>query len=188
MQRFIFALLVFYIGAYAQADSWPPPKLKVVSSPDGNTLLRVTPAFGTEENRPAVATVLTYDPATEGYKKRSEFRLRNPQAPHDALVTNDARFIVTFDDYAALGRTENVVVVYRGDGEFVKAWALSEIFTSEERLQFERSTSSTWWRKNFALLDNQGRSPVVVLELLSDNPIAHRTLEFDVGKLTFTKR
>lgn len=188
MQRFIFALILFCMGACARADSWPPPRLKVVSSPDGNTLLRITPAFETEENSTALATVLTYDPAAKGYRKTSEFRLRNRQAPHDALVTNDARFIVTFDDYAALGRTENLIVVYRGDGEFLRAWALADIFTSEERSKFERSTSSTWWRRNFTLLDNKGRSPVIVLELQSGSQTALQSLELDVEKLTFTKR
>lgn len=188
------AALAFVIAACSRADSWIAPTLKVVASPDGTALLRIVPGRSDQERGRAIATVLKYDASSGGYEKAVEFRLRNPSSPHAAVITNDARFIVTFDDWAGIGRTENVVVVYRGTGEFVRAWALSDIFTDDERKRFISSTSSTWWRGDVELLENRVQSPIVIIRpetqmaQLEKDRKAGPTVLFDVVKMTFERR
>jgi len=163
--------------------------LKVIASPDGSALLRITPGRSGEKESHATAVVLKYDAASGGYQKVTEFPLRNPVAPHEAVITNGAQFIVTFDDWAEVGRTENVVVVYRGTGEVVKSWGLADIFSPEERKKFTSSVSSTWWRGNVELLENRTQSPVVIIRpearMMPQNgpPVL-----FDIAKLTFEKK
>jgi hypothetical protein len=166
----------------------------VVASPDGTALLRIMPGRQGEDGRSAIATVLKYDATSGGYQKAAEFPLRNPWSPHTAAITSEARFIVTFDDWAAIGRTENVVVIYRGTGEFVRAWSLADIFTEDERKKFASSVSSTWWRGDVELLENRVQSPVVFIRpetrmaLLEKDRKIGPTVLFDVVKMTFEKR
>lgn len=177
-----------------RADTWTAATLKVVASPDGSALLRIAPGRSDEEGIHATATVLKYDAAAGCYQKVAEFPLRNSAAPHAAIITNGAQFIVTFDDWAAIGRTENVVVVYRGTGVFVRSWSLADIFSEEERKKFTSSVSSTWWRGDVELLENRVQSPVVIIRpemrmaLLDKDRKMESTVLFDIVKMTFEKK
>ncbi len=189
-----FSLCTLLLSSCSRADSWGAPTLKVIASPDGSALLRISPGRWGEEGSHATATVLKFDAASGGYQKVTEFALRNSAAPHAAVITNSAQFIVTFDDWAEIGRTGNVVVVYRGTGEFVRSWSLADIFSEEERKKFTSSVSSTWWRGDVELLENRVQSPVVFirpethLALLVRDRKVESTLVFDVVKMTFEKK
>jgi len=189
MRASVAFLLLCTLASCSRADTWPPPTLNIVASPDGTALLRITPNFREGENSKALATVLRYDAPSGDYRKVAEFPLRNNSSPHEAVITNDGRFVVTFDDWAAMGRTENVVVVYRGDGAFVKAWALQDIFTAEERKLFASSTTSTSWRGKITLLEARSRDPIVFIQQELQQPDQGRKVEktvlFNVAKLTF---
>ena len=186
-------LLVGCLGlvAIARADTPSPPQLRVVASPDGSALVRITPGrWGDANPLPASATVLSFDHATGDYRKVATFALRNPVAPHTAVITNQGRFIVTFDDWAGVGRTPNVVVVYRGTGEVVRAWSLADILSEAERKRLISSTSSTWWRGEVSLLESRAQPATVIIQPYSPLlPIGGYkkgpTLLFDVEKLTF---
>ena len=180
------------VAACSRGDTWPPPTLKVVASPDGSALLRILPARP-DQGGSAQAALLKFDPATGSYQKVREFALRNPAAPHDVVVTNNGAYVVTFDDWGGLGRTANVVVVYRGTGELVRAWKLEEIFTPEERKHFSSSTSSTWWRGEVSLLENSRQSPLVIIQpetrmaVLDRKRLVGPALYFDIVKLEFRR-
>jgi len=189
MRFFLATVIAFLLISSSRADSWLAASLKVIASPDGSALLRITPGQSGEKESHATAVVLKYDAASGGYQKVTEFPLRNPVAPHEAVITNGARFIVTFDDWAEIGRTENVVVVYRGTGEVVKSWSLADIFSPEERKRFTSSVSSTWWRGNVELLENRTQSPVVIIRPEARMmPQNGAPMLFDIGKLTFEKK
>lgn len=166
----------------------------MTASPDGSALLRIAPGKPGEGTPAAIATVLEYDPNSGDYRKIIDFPLRNAWAPHAAVITNGAQFIVTFDDWGQLGRTENTVVLYRGTGEFVRAWKLSGIFSEEERKRFVESASSTWWRGDVELLESEFQSPVVIIRpetpIISDREERRvaPTIWFDVVKRRFEKR
>ena len=118
-----------------------PARLMIVGSSDGSALLRIdhgvqSPNSGAPP-QPAHATVFRFDPASKVYRTTGTFALRNPIAPMTAMISDGAEFIVTCDDYKPMiGCTPNVVVVYRGSGEIVKAWSLEDIFSPAEIMRF----------------------------------------------------
>ena len=70
--------------------------------------------------------------------------LENPISPYNAIVTNDGKYVVTFDDWYQLGKGENVMVVYGENGELLRKFELNEITSlSEDRLKV--SVTSIWW-------------------------------------------
>ena len=189
---FLIALVALLCGSCTRADTPAPvPALRVIAAPDGSAILRIS--FVGEEKPRSVATVLKYDTPSQTYRKSTEFTLRNELAPRDAVITNDGRFIVTFDDWIGVGRTSNVVVVYRGTGEFVRAWRLEDVFSEDERKKFISSTSGTWWRGDVALIENERQSPMVFINpetrsvLLDRERKIGRPVIFDVEKMTFKK-
>lgn len=118
-----------------------PPSLTIVASPDGSALLRIDPGVERpkpgETARPAQATVFRYNAQAKTYHVTGTFALRNPLAPATAAISNGAEFIITCDDWPPLvGCTPNVLVVYFGSGEFVKAWSLEDIFSPAEIKRF----------------------------------------------------
>ncbi len=56
-----------------------------------------------------------------------ERTLPNEVAPASALVSSDARFVVTFDNWGALGHGPHVVVIYDADGQLIRSLSLSDI-------------------------------------------------------------
>jgi hypothetical protein len=190
MKKLSLLLYLVMVFGIARGDTWPAAELKIVTSSDGSALLRITPAGSSGSH--AVAIVMRFDKATREYRKVAEFKLRNPWAPHQAVITNDARFVVTFDDWGEIGRTENVVVVYRGSGQAIKAWGLSDIFSEEEIKTFRSSVSSTWWRGDVELTERDRFSPIVAIKPgEGTEPRKGRTpgypYYFDVEALKFTK-
>lgn len=118
-----------------------PPRLTIVASPDGSALLRIDPGSRHskpgEPIQPAQATVFRYDTPSRTYHFAGTFALRNPLAPMTAIISDRAEYIVTCDDWdPAIGCTPNVLVVYRGSGEVVKAWSLEDIFSPAEIARF----------------------------------------------------
>jgi hypothetical protein len=187
MRHFLLLLYVAITAVTAEADTWAAPELTIVTSPDGGALLRITPGGPS-----ATAIVMRFDDATRDYRKVAEFSLRNPQAPHQAVITNGGRFVVTFDDWGEIGRTENVVVVYRGNGQIVKAWSLSDIFSKEELKAFRSSVSSTWWRSEIELQERDGLSPMIAIKPGEGTKFKKERTPgypyyFDVEALKFTK-
>jgi hypothetical protein len=142
------------------------PTVQIVASPDGHTLLRIDPNPewpAANKGSPAQATVFKYDEKTGGYSLATKFALRNLIMPSKALISNGAEFIVTLDDWDPdIGCTANVVVVYRGNGEAVKSWALEDIFTPKEieRLspQFANVPKRVWRGENIQLVNYSGVS------------------------------
>lgn len=116
------------------------PGIRIVASQDGRSLLRIDPPSHRDGKLHATctATVFQLDDQTRGYRTVTTFTLRNPRAPDTALIANNAEYIITFDDWdPEIGRGPNVLVVYRGTGEFLKAWRLEEIITPEEMKPLE---------------------------------------------------
>jgi hypothetical protein len=177
-----------------RAESWAAPTIRIIGSPDGSALLRITPAESGKPEARATAAVFKLDARTGNYLRTATFSLRNPIAPHEALITNGARHIVTFDDWAAIGRTENVVVVYRGTGELVRAWSLTDIFPESERKAFFSTMSSTRWRGDVALEETPGRPPLAIIRPETLMTLADKSrkvgplLLLDLARLKFEKQ
>jgi hypothetical protein len=70
--------------------------------------------------------------------------LVNPVAPYEAMITNDGKYVITFNDWSKLGYGENVMVVYWGNGDLLKQYRLHEI-TKLSESQLSVSVTSIWW-------------------------------------------
>jgi hypothetical protein len=73
-----------------------------------------------------------------------EKELVNPYAPYEAMVTNDGKYVITFDDWGHLGYGENVMVVYGENGYLLKKHNLDEITTFRVN-ELQRSVTSICW-------------------------------------------
>jgi hypothetical protein len=73
-----------------------------------------------------------------------EKELINPIAPYEAMITNDGKYVITFDDWYELGQGENVMVVYGEKGDLLKKHQLNEI-TNLPKSRLSVSVTSIWW-------------------------------------------
>src|SRR5262249_51852655 len=80
-----------------------------------------------------------------GYSKKWEFPLINEVSPVSALVTDDGGYVITFDNWHAVGYGDNVVVIYRANGALVKKFGLEDLLTEGDIETLPHSVSSIWW-------------------------------------------
>jgi WD40 repeat protein len=141
-------LLSGAVGASACADTWSIPGTRIVQSEDGNVAVRIDPNIKPAEGRvTAHATITRWDGKTKSYSFMREVTLRNPESPVTAVVTNDAHFLVTFDDWFAVGTTDNAIVIYDLLNGDVSNYRLEDFLPEDFRNKLERSISSVEWHK-----------------------------------------
>ena len=195
--RAIHLLAAFFVFAAAReclAYGFSGPKPCFVGSPDGLALLRIDPGDTGDSNRhPAHASVYKVDAKTGSYQLFSRFYLRNPSAPKNAVISNDARFIVTVDDWEPYrGATQNSVVVYRGTGEILKWWSLEDIFSNEELRRFKFVPSDVpdriWHGEAVSVSMDDAIHPVFVWIPWSRDLPWHVGLSLNLSAMTFYKQ
>lgn len=151
--KYILVLVLFILSFGVAADSWSPAKIAGYSSPTGKFVVRIVPGSnldavygfsGAQKGSAATALLYRIDSAAN-YSKYREITLLNPIAPEVAAVS-DAGEIVTLDNWHNMGIGSAVVAVYSPDGAVLRNYSLADIFTAAEINQFERTTSSVWWR------------------------------------------
>jgi hypothetical protein len=71
--------------------------------------------------------------------------LANEVAPVAALVSNDGKHVVTFDNWHSMGFGDNVVVIYGNNGRLMRALRLDQILPVAYINALPRSVSSLWW-------------------------------------------
>jgi len=71
--------------------------------------------------------------------------LINQVAPTTVLVSNDGRYVVTFDNWSSMGYGVDVMVVYDHQGYLLKRYNLEQISPFPINL-YDRTISSIWWR------------------------------------------
>jgi hypothetical protein len=62
-----------------------------------------------------------------------------------ALLTRDGRYVVTFDNWHAVGYGDDTVVLYGAKGEKLASFGLSDFLTQEQIAQLSVTVSSIWW-------------------------------------------
>lgn len=191
---FLCVVVVFVAICPVRADDWPPPVEKTVCSANGAFCLKITPKM-----LPGQLAYLRKVERKGGNKKKEknvckgEFftrdnkgnlsalwivQLVNEDSPVSAIVSDDGKYVVTFDNWGTVGLGDNVVAIYRGgDGGLVKKLALADFITEEDISNLSRSVSSIWWGGKHAI-DNDK----LVLEV-----IAHKN-ETDDNKANFKMR
>jgi WD40 repeat protein len=148
MRALLITVLSGALAVSAAADTWSVPTTRIVQSQDGNVAVRIVPNTNPgKDHVTAQATVTRWDAKTKSYSFVREVTLRNPQSPVTVVVTNDAHFLVTFDDWSAVGRTDNAVVIYDLLNGDVSNYRLEDFLPEEFRNKLERSISSVEWHQ-----------------------------------------
>jgi hypothetical protein len=161
--------MLFATGAVL-ADSWPAPVVKEVFSKSRDTFVRVTPGK-------SVGDTVGFAGGSKGVYAKAEFYSRrpdrsyaltnervlvNPVAPIEFYVT-DRGYLVTLDNWHNMGYGK-VAAFYSPQGELIRAYELSDLFSTSEIDAFAHSVSSIWWRKELAYVRQDERTLYVMLD------------------------
>ncbi len=147
----------------ACADSWSMPGTETTESASGQYRFTVEPApiesqlsFFAEEaraeregqqvERPTPIGLLERKNGAEVWEPVWAGPLVNHVAPVSALVADDGRYVVTFDNWHSVGRGENVIVIYGPDGSLVRSMALTDLLPETYISALSHSVSSTSWQ------------------------------------------
>lgn len=148
-------ILLFWSSCVAElkATTYMPPEILVVSSEDGSALVRTEPILGSNTIKfHGEATIFLYDQHRKSYHLERSFTLQNSFYPKKVLIANHGAFVVTLDDWPTIGSGPHAIVVYRGSGELIKVWALTEIFSGQEMEKMRRDlfSDTLQWRNEYA--------------------------------------
>jgi len=148
------------LGLTVQADSWVPPQVRDYASASGEYVLTVEPqgATGTNALQPRGRLV------TASGAVLWERSLVNAVAPVNALVAADGRYVVTFDNWGAIGYGPDVVVIYGPSGELIRALSLTDILGASRVARLRGSIDSRWWAGEHRFESAQ----VLALSVLAD--------------------
>ncbi|MEM6476487.1 MAG: hypothetical protein AAF687_10005 [Pseudomonadota bacterium] len=158
--RLVLIALAATLGVAAQADVWPDPEKEITFSANKEYRLTVYPApekeveaYFREEGakRPNATARLQRKSPRGGWKTVWKKPLLNEIAPTDALVADDGRYVVTFDNWYSTGHGENVVVIYGADGSVVRSMKLTDIVPEFYMATLSHSVSSVDWREDEGL-------------------------------------
>lgn len=160
-------LVLLFINQLLSADDWVKEYRKKYTSQNGMYELIIEPTYIPDNyeneiqkrkkhpekylNRPMIDTIVQCH--AKLYKKTRDLGLPeliwekdlvNPVAPYEAIITNDGKYVITFDDWYQLGYGDNVMVVYGEKGNLLKQYKLQEI-TNLEKDKLPISVTSIWW-------------------------------------------
>ena len=154
------------------ADSWAPPKTKDYYNEDETYFVRIVPrtvpekfwkwmnAKPWQKSRfsPADTTIIPchaimYKKTKNGDSLVWKKKLINETAPVSAFVSNNARYLVTFDNWHSMGYGVDVMVYYDNQGNLIKRHMLEDISPFPINT-YSMSVSSIWWRCDTKFLDN----------------------------------
>jgi TonB family protein len=182
--EFLFiTLTVFSFGV--RADEWMLPKKQKYYAPNKRYYLEVTPkklesqlqyfedkvdhkghagaAEGVKDNWAKGALYARRSDGT--FSKKSEFPLVNEVSPVSALVSNDGKYFVTFDNWHSTGYGDDVVVLCRSDGSVIKKFGLEDFLTEGDIETLPHSVSSIEWGGEHYI---DGSAGLLVLKIVSN--------------------
>ena len=197
-------IFVFLICNHAYSDEWVVPVSQEIYSQNGLYCLVINPAiipknyYKEIEKRntnpekykdkiikdsiiPCHATLYK---TGENYLDRKILwtrDLENPISPYTAIVTNDGKYVITFDDWYHLGNGENVMVIYGEYGNLLRKFELNEI-TSLSNDQFMTSVTSIWWYQG---IETYSEYPTRILILVKDKDFNIEKRKFNLDVLKF---
>jgi len=149
----------------ASADEWLLPTVRTYYSQDRHARFTVTP-------RDISSPLLYFDGKVKGKELAGQkpgssqtfargvlekedgaghwamvwdHRLVNDVSPVSAVVSNSARYVVTFDNWHSMGWGDDVVVIYGPNASLVRSLALKDILPADYVYALPRSVSSIWW-------------------------------------------
>ncbi|NPV00359.1 MAG: hypothetical protein HPY53_03150 [Brevinematales bacterium] len=118
---------VFISVSSMYAKKWDKPKAEKFYSANSNYCLLVQPSDG---DTPCKGTLYQ-----TGYKAGLltvwSAKLVNPVSPVKALVTDNGKYVVTFDDWENPGTTDNMIVIYGTDGKLIKKYKINDFINNK---------------------------------------------------------
>lgn len=103
--------------------------------------------------------------ADGSYFQKSKFPLVNEVSPVSAIVSNDGKYFVTFDNWHSMGYGDDVVVLYRSDGPVIRKFGLADLLTEGDIETLPHSVSSIWWGGDHYINESEG---LLVLKVVSN--------------------
>jgi TonB family protein len=181
---FTFMLMGAFIFS-ANADTWRLPKKEKYYSPNKKHYLEVTPKKlesqlkyfedkvdgqdnagalkGVKDNRAKGAFYSRRDDG--GYSRKWKFPLVNEVSPVSAVVSSNGDYVVTFDNWHSVGYGDDVVVIYRSNGELIKKFGLEDLLTEGDIETLPHSVSSIRWGGEHYIDEANG---LLVLKIVSN--------------------
>ncbi len=165
--RFILLILItLFFSVTAFADSWALPKKRTICSKNNKFCLKIIPKnlksqlayfkdkVDGKENAGANKKVKNnyckgiYYSRDENGKlhKKWKIKLVNEVSPVDVLISDDGKYVVTFDNWHSVGYGDDVVVIYEtSKGQVINKLGLSDFLTETDIFALPKSVSSIWW-------------------------------------------
>jgi hypothetical protein len=175
---------LFFAPIPTHADSWFPAKTEDYFSSDNVYLFRVVPrklnssldyfrdkVEGLENagqrpgGQPYCMGTLSKSDAGDSYQPVWTKVLINDVAPTRAIVSRSGEYVVTFDNWYAVGYGKDVVVIYGRDGKSIRELGLADLMPEGEIEKLPRSVSSIWWGKDH-YIDETGK--LLVLKIVAN--------------------
>ncbi|OON70715.1 hypothetical protein [Hymenobacter sp. CRA2] len=180
------------------ADSWAPPTTHDYYSADSSHFVRVVPLlvpdkyyqwrkakpnrqkrFSSRDTTVVPCHAMLYRRTANGPQLLWQESLINRIAPVTALVSNDGRYVVTFDNWSSMGYGVDVMVVYDGQGHLLRRYNLEQLSPFPIN-QYMRSISSMWWRCDASIVSPER---VAICFQTQDKQVQNRT--YSLAKLDF---
>ena len=134
------------LSAELKADSWAAPSDSTHQSDNGQFQFSVTIGDILSRKKP---TGTLRRKTGEHWEVVWTNRLVNQVKPIQVIVTDSGRYVVTFDEYHAVGN--NPVVIYGENGRLIANLTLEELKLANHP-KISRSVSSYWWNEKAIML------------------------------------
>jgi hypothetical protein len=162
------ALLLFAAGGVHAADEWMWPTPQVFSASSGSYALRTLPP-PPSKSLPGPspfgrAQAVLFKPGADG-KDVAIWKRELVNTPYRAVVSDDGKFVVTFDTWGRVGFAHSLVI-YGEQGRLIADYELDALFPRDEITErVPHSTSSRWWhRDSITTFTEPGDELVVTLK------------------------
>lgn len=171
MKQFIIAALGTLLASTTWADSWRSPTPMTYTSSYGTYRLTVFPS-GLDGHLPSYEDKVAGTEAQAGceavlerldgneYRRLWRMPLVNRVSPVSALISDKDGSFVTFDNWHHMGWGDDAIVIYGGDGQLKRQFALTSLMSQAEFDRLPRSVSSLQWSGEHAI--NDGKAIVYV--------------------------
>jgi hypothetical protein len=159
-------LLLMISVSVARADSCVLPSTIGFASDNGDIAVRIE--YGWPEDlgppprqmhmpRTCVATIAKWNEKDRNYRFLRSVVLRNRIGPSEAVISNEGRFLVTFDEFCESGMSENDVVIYDLEKDITVACSIEDFLPKAYRDSLHRSISHLNWRDQHPYLNDEDR-------------------------------
>jgi hypothetical protein len=171
------------------ADSWMLPTTATYTSCAGHARITVTPrdlqsqldyfeekvkdadSAGQKKGGAPVASARLERLVDKRWQAVWERQIANDVAPVSALVRDDGKYAVTFDDWHGTGYGPNAVVIYGAEGKLVRALALSDVVPADYIKALPHSVSSIQWRGD-PRFSSDGQRVIIPVAIPSEDSVS----------------